>query len=99
MYNQRMLDLAADEIRNQITAMSRDYTSLDFCTAFKRTYSAYYEEFIRFYTARGHSRPHAIQVVHSQLMHTVNSRFYHLTRKVRTIPNPKGGEMSAWVRV
>jgi hypothetical protein len=44
-------------------------------------------------------RPHAIQIVHSQLMHTVNDRFARLTQKVRTIPNPKGGDMSEWRRL
>jgi hypothetical protein len=31
-------------------------------------------------------------------MHTVNDRFHDLTPKVRTIRNPKGGEMSEWTR-
>jgi hypothetical protein len=43
--------------------------------------------------------PHAIQIVNSQLMHTVNDRFHHLARKIRTIVNPKGGDMSEWTKV
>jgi hypothetical protein len=98
MYNQQMLDLAGDDIENQIAAMPLNYTSLDFCDAFAANYPTQYEEFIRLFTARGHDRPHAIQLAHTQLMHTVNDRFQHLTRKVQTISNPKGGDMSAWVR-
>lgn len=99
MYNQQMLDLAAAEIETQIRAMPRNYTSLDFCTEFKKNYPQRYDEFVRLFTAKGHDEPHAIQLAHSQLMHTVNDRFQHLTRKVQTIPNPKGGDMSAWERV
>jgi hypothetical protein len=29
----------------------------------------------------------------------VNDRFHHLVRKVRTVANPKGGDMSEWTRV
>jgi len=99
MYNRRMLNLAADEIETQIRAMARNYTSLDYCAGFERTYSAHYEDFVRYYMRRGKDRAHAIQIVHSQLMHTVNDRFHQLTRKVQTIPNPKGGDMSAWERL
>jgi hypothetical protein len=98
MYNRRMLTLAGGEIEMQIQAMPRYYTSHDFCTAFEEKYSVHYQDFVRYYTAKGKDRAHAIQIVHSQLMHTVNNRFRHLTRKLRTIPNPKGGDMSAWER-
>ena len=99
MYNQRMLNVAAQEIEAQIHAMFRNYTSLEFCAGFERNHLAHYEDFVGFYMARGKDRPHAIQIVHSQLMHTVNDRFHQLTRKVQTIPNPKGGNMSAWERL
>jgi hypothetical protein len=71
--------------------MPEHYVSLDFCNSFETNYPHLLEDFIRIYTDRRHDRPHAIQIVHSQLMHTVNDRFHHLTRKVRTIPNPKKG--------
>jgi len=90
MYNQQILDLARGEIEQQIQSMPAQFTSFDFYTAFAANHS-------RIYTQR-HDRPHAIQILHSQLMHTVNDRFSHLVRKTHTIANPKGGDMSAWVK-
>jgi hypothetical protein len=98
MYNRRFLELAEAEIEAQIQEMPAKYTSDTFCEAFADHFPETWERFVALYTARSHDRPHAIQIVHSQLMHTVNSRFTHLTRKVRTVPNPKGGDMSEWVR-
>jgi hypothetical protein len=98
MYNRQFLLLAQNEIEAQILAMPRDYTSFDYYTNFASNHGARYEEFVRIYTARNHDRPHAIQIVNSQLMLTVNNCFHHLTHKVRTVANPKGGDMSAWVR-
>jgi hypothetical protein len=99
MYNRELLQAGGTQIEAQIYEMPRNYTSVDFYSAFERNHSHQYETFIRIYTQRGHDRPHAIQLVNSQLMHTVNDRFSHLTRKVRTVPNPKGGNMSEWVRL
>jgi hypothetical protein len=99
MYNRKFLEDGHDEIEAQILAMPGNYVSLDFCTGFEENHPQLRENFIRFYMSRGHSRPHAIQIVHSQLMHTVNDRFHHLTRKIRTVPNPRGGDMSEWVRL
>ena len=78
--------------------MPRNYTSFDFCTEFERSHRQVREAFIDIYMKIRHDRPHAIQIVHAQLMHTVNDRFHHLTHKVRTIPNPHGGNMSDWIR-
>lgn len=98
MYNQEFLNRGHDEIEATIRSMARTYRSVDFYTSFQQTYPELWESFIRIYTRRLHSRPHAIKLVHSQLMHTVNDKFFHLTRKVTTIANPKGGDMSEWVR-
>jgi hypothetical protein len=98
MYNRQFLQLGKNEIEEQILAMPRTYTSFDYYTAFERNHGQQYQQFIRIYMARNHDEPHAIQIVNSQLMHTVNDRFHHLTRKVSTVPNPKGGDMSEWVR-
>lgn len=98
MYNRRFLELAGTEIEAQIQAMPVTYTSDTFCAGFAERFPEKREGFVALYTARSHDRPHAIQIVHSQLMHTVNSRFTHLTQKVRTVANPKGGDMSEWVR-
>jgi hypothetical protein len=98
MHNRKFLELGRDEIEAQIRTMPRHYVSIDFCIGFESNYPQLRENFIHIYTNRGHDRPHAIQIVHAQLMHTVNDRFHHLTGKVRTVPNPKGGEMSEWVR-
>jgi len=99
MYNRQFLELGHAEIEGQIRTMPENYTSFDFYSGFERNYPLLYEDFICIYTDRHHDRPHAMQIVHAQLMHTVNDRFHHLTRKVRTVPNPKGGDMSQWVRV
>ena len=101
MYNRQFLELAQDEIEAQIRQMPDNFTSSDFYTGFKRNYPQLYEDFIRIYMGRNSTldRPHAAQVVHTQLMHTVNDRFHHLTHKVRTVRNPKRGEMSEWTRV
>jgi hypothetical protein len=98
MYNRELLQNGEPQIEAQIGLMPPKYTSVDFYTDFERNYSQQYERFIQIYTQRGHDRPHAIQIANSQLMHTVKDRFSHLTRKVRTVPNPKGGDMSEWVR-
>ena len=99
MYNKRFLDLAAVEIEAQVLLMPRSYTSFDYYTNFERNYRGLYEQFVRIYTDRQHDRAHAIKIVHSQLMHTINHCFQHFTRKVRTVHNPKGGDMSEWARV
>ena len=99
MFNRRFLDLGQAEIDAQIDAMPRRYTSDEFLRAFEENNSNLYEEFVRFYSERGHPRAHAIQIVNSQLMHTVNACFSLRTRKIRTVPNPKGGDMSEWRRV
>ena len=98
MYNRQFLQLGHNEIEATILAMPRNYTSFDFCLEFERNHWQTREAFIEIYMHRRHDRRHAIQIVHSQLMHTVNKCFHHLTRKVRTIPNPNGGDMSDWVR-
>lgn len=99
MYNEQFLTIAKAEIEGQIRAMPAHFTSAEFYERFAEDHSAKYEDLIRLYTARNHDRPHAIQIVNSQLMHTVNDRFHHLARKVRTIANPKGGDMSEWTKV
>jgi hypothetical protein len=101
MYNARFLQLGYDEIERQILDMPlgpHNYTSDDYLSRFSISNPQLYQDFIDMYTKRHHTRPHALQIVHSQLMHTVSECFPHLTHKVRTIPNPKGGDMSLWVR-
>ncbi len=99
MYNKQFLIIASSEIEAHIRAMPDHFDSRQFCEGFAENYSKKYKEFISLYTARGHDQPHAIQIVNSQLMHTVNDRFHHLTGKVRTVPNPKGGDMSEWRKI
>lgn len=99
MYNEQFLVIASNEIEAQIRAMPDRFDSRNFYDQFAANYRAKYDELIRLYTARGHDEPHAIQIVNSQLMHTVNDRFHHLARKVRTVANPKGGDMSEWTKV
>jgi hypothetical protein len=98
MYSRRILAEMHDEIEEQIQAMPDNYTSLEFYTSLERNHPHKYGTLIRSYMGRGHDRAHARQILHAQLMHTVNDRFSHLTRKVATIGNPKGGGMSQWVR-
>ena len=99
MYSKRVLKEMHDEIEHQIWAMPNNYTSLDFYSALARNHPQKYEALIHSYMKRGHDRPHAIQILNAQLMHTVNDCFSQLTRKVATIDNPKGGDMSQWVRL
>jgi len=98
MYNRQFMEDAAEEMRDTILAMRPNYVSTDYYTAFERGNPHVYDGWIRIYTRRGHLRPHAIQIVNSQLMHTVNHCFSELTRKTSTVPNPKGGDMSRWIR-
>jgi hypothetical protein len=99
MYSNRILEVASTEIEEQLQSMPRRFRSDDFYSAFKSNYPRQYETIIRMYVARGHDRPHAIQIAHSQLMHTVNNQFDHLVRKISDCPNPKGGRMSLWASV
>lgn len=99
MYNQQFLAIARAEIEAQIRAMPNHFDSREFYESFAQNHSARYEELVRLYTTRNHDRPHAIQIVNSQLMHTVNDQFHHLVRKVRTVANPKGGDMSEWSKI
>jgi hypothetical protein len=90
------MELGQEAIETTIRNMPRTYTSEDFTTVFGNNHPALYDSFVQIYLDRP-DQPHAIQIVHSQLMDTVNDRFLRLTRKVRTIPNPEGGDMSEWV--
>jgi len=99
MYNGQFLELGGEKIEQQILAMPESFNSMDFYSQFEQNYPKLYDQFILMYMSKGHDRPHAVQIVHTQLMHTVNDRYHHLARKVRTIPNPKGGQMSEWSRV
>jgi hypothetical protein len=97
MYNRKMMEYR-DQIEAVILAMRPTYDSPDYYTAFERDNRQIYNGFVSGYEGRGHTRPHAVQIVNSQLMHTVNHCFPELTHKVSTIPNPKGGDMSEWIR-
>ncbi len=98
MYNKQFLAIASTEIEAQIRAMPAHFASNEFYERFAQNHSAKYKKLIHLYTARNHDQSHAIQIVNSQLMHTVNDRFHHLARKIRTIANPKGGDMSEWTK-
>jgi hypothetical protein len=99
VYSRRIHAEMQDEIVEQIQAMANNYTSLEFYTALEINHPQRCEALILSYMQRGHDRPHATQIFHSQLMHTVSHSFSQLTRKVATIGNPKGGDMSQWVRL
>jgi hypothetical protein len=99
MYNEQFLAIASSEIEAQIRSMPNRFDSREFYDQFPANYRAKYEELVRLYTARGHDEPHASQIVNSQLMQTVNDRFHHLARKVKTVANPKGGDMREWAKV
>jgi hypothetical protein len=98
MYNKQFLTIAGNEIESQIRAMPELFDSREFYQGFAQNHPVKYEYLISLYVARDHDRPHAIQIVNSQLMHTVNDRFHHLVLKVGTVANPKGGDMSEWTR-
>jgi hypothetical protein len=98
-YSKRVLDELGTEMERQIRAMPREYTSTDFYTALERNHAQKYENLVRSYMSHVVDRPHAIQKMHTQLMQTVNTCFSQLTRKMATISNPRGGNMSRWVRL
>lgn len=97
MWNKRMMEYE-HELRAVLLAMHPNFVSPDYYAAFERYNRQAYGEFVHTYMQRGHDRPHAVQIVNSQLMHTVNHCFPKLTRKVSNVPNPKGGNMSCWIR-
>jgi hypothetical protein len=99
MYNAHFLRTGHDEIERQILAMPHNYESPDYLSGFSASHARIYRDWIDGYLARHHTLPHAIQIVNSQLMHTVSHCFPRLTHKVSTIKNPKGGDMSWWVRL
>jgi hypothetical protein len=101
MYNSHFLQTGRDEIERQILAMPlppHNYGSDDYLRGFCASNPQLYRDWIGGYLTRHHTLPHAKQIVHSQLMHTVSTCFPHLTRKVQTIPNLKGGDTSLWER-
>ena len=99
MYNKRILEVAHTAIEEQLQGMPMRFDSNRFYLAFALHHAREYEAIVETYVTRGHDRAHAVQITHSQLMHTVNNKFDHLARKTADCPNPKGGRMSLWVRV
>jgi hypothetical protein len=99
MYSKRVLDYMRDEIEQQIQAMPNTFSSADFYVALQNNYPVKYEDLVSSYIDPVTDHRHAIQKMHAQLMHTVNACFSQLTRKVATVANPKGGDMSQWERL
>ena len=98
MYNKRILEIAGTEIEGLLQSMPTRFGSDSFYLPFAYHHPRKYETIVQSYVTRGHDRAHAIQIAHSQLMHTVNDKFDHLVKKIADCPNPKGGRMSRWVR-
>jgi hypothetical protein len=96
MYSRKILGIASNQIESSLRSMPHKFTSHEFIEAFSAAHSHEYETMIRGYMNKKTDRAHAMQSAHAMLMHTVNDRFSHLASKIKTIPNPKGGEMSSW---
>jgi hypothetical protein len=98
--NKVLLDLAQAEMHQELLSMStrRDFSSADYLDAFAAHAPNEYAQFRARYTNRGWDLPHATQIAHREIMHTVKNKFRDLVTKVGEAPNPRGGTMSIWRR-
>ena len=97
-YNKFLFDSAESEMRDQILQMSPQFTSKDFVDGFARDSGHEYEALVRRYLGP-YDRPHAEQIAHREITHTLRNKFSDLVTKIGDCSNPKGGTMSLWRRV
>jgi hypothetical protein len=98
--NKALLDLAEAEMHRELLGMSttRNFSSADYLAAFAVHAANEYGQFRTRYTSRGWDLPHATQIAHREIMHTLKNKFGDLVTKVGEAPNPHGGTMSLWRR-
>jgi hypothetical protein len=98
--NKELMYLAEPEMRRELLSMSttRIFSSVDYLDAFAAHAANKYAQFRARYTNRGWDLPHATQIAHREIMHTLKNKFGDLVTKVGDSPNPHGGTMSLWHR-
>jgi hypothetical protein len=99
-WNKALLDLAEAEMHRELLGMSAThrFSSVDYLDAFAAHAANEYGQFRARYTNRDWDVPHATQVAHREIMHTLKNKFGDLVTKVGEAPNPRGGTMSLWHR-
>ena len=97
-YNKFLFASAESEMRDQILQMDPEFTSKDFVEGFARDADQEYEALVARYRAR-YDRPHAEQIAHREITHTLRNKFADLVTKTGNCKNPKGGTMSQWRRL
>jgi hypothetical protein len=96
-YNKFLFVSAESEMRDQIFRMDPEFTSRDFVEGFARDAYQEYEALVARYCH--YDRPHAEQIAHREITHTLRNKFADLVTKTGDCENPKGGTMSKWRRV
>jgi hypothetical protein len=100
-YNKALYRHAEAELRDQALAMPPRFDSVQFCNGFSANHSQEYERLVRRYmnSPRAWDRPHAVQIAHREITHTLKNKYSDLVEKVGEAPNPHGGTMSLWRRL
>jgi hypothetical protein len=97
-YNEFLFASAESELRDQILQMAPQFTSKDFIEGFVRDSDREYEALVARYRNR-YDHPHAEQIAHREITHTLRNKFQDLVIKTGDCKNPKGGTMSQWRRL
>ena len=98
-YNKDLFDLAEAELHAQLLAMSTNFDSVQFCYKFSRNHNHEYEWLVGRFMSSGYDRPHAEQIAHREITHTLKNKFPDLVEKIGDAPNHyHGGTMSLWRR-
>ncbi len=96
-YNKEFFNMAEAEMHAQLLAMPKQFDSVQFCDELSRNHKLEYEWLVTRFVARGYDRPHAVQITHREITHTLRSKFANLVKKVGDAPNHyHGGKMSLW---
>lgn len=105
-YSKAVMCVAGSLIPQTIQSLPSKFTSNEFIELFAKRHGLEYEVIVRYYLAEQPSSRspidrlrHAKQIAHVQIMLTVCNRFHHLVAKKGNVPNPNGGDQSAWEKV
>jgi hypothetical protein len=96
--NAAVMSIADTKMRDLVLRLPKQFTSADFLKGLAQNARPEYEAIVGLYTARGWDRPHAEQIAHREMTHTLRNKLSDLVEKVGDCPNPKGGVMSVWNR-
>lgn len=100
-YNKAFYRHAEAELRDQALAMPVCFNSVEFCDAFSINHRPEYEWLVQRYmnSPRQWDQPHAVQIAHREITHTLKNKCSDLVAKVGEDRNPHGGTMSLWRRL